>query len=171
MLPLDASNWAKLSDAYSNASDIPLLLNQLESLPTDVGYDSEPYFSLWSALCHQGDVYTASYAAVPHIIRIMSNAPERVPMTLFVMVASIEIARFNGRGPKIPSEIEADYFAALSKIPELVSKVASLNWDHLYCGAVLAASAASKGHVKLAEAILELDPETVDDVLRRRFGE
>ena len=31
---------------------------------------------LWSSLCHEGDVYTASYAAVPHIVQ-MANSSER----------------------------------------------------------------------------------------------
>src|SRR2546426_5104183 len=29
--------------------------------------------SLWSALCHQGDVYTASYAALPELVKIASD--------------------------------------------------------------------------------------------------
>ena len=35
----------------------------------------------------------------------------------------------------------------------------------------LAVVAASKGFCQLAEAVLELDPDTVRDVLRRKFGE
>jgi hypothetical protein len=45
------------------------------------------------------------------------------------------------------------------------------NWDHWYCGAALSAIAASKGFASFAEAVLELDPDTIDDMLRRKFGE
>ncbi|SRR5581483_12370704 len=99
MLPLDSKQWSELSDAYGGASDIISLLAELESLPPDLAPEAEPYFSLWSALCHQGDVDVGSYAAVPRIVRVMGTAPERVPMTLFLMVACIEIARAKGRGP------------------------------------------------------------------------
>jgi hypothetical protein len=171
MLPLESERWSQLSHAYGDASDVPSLLRDLESLPPDAGSEAEPYFSLWSALCHQGDVYTGSYAAVPHIVRIMGTAPERVPMTLFLMVACIEIARCKGRGPAVPPDLQTDYSAALARIPELVAGAARARWDHWYCGAALAAVAAAKGFAQLAEAVLELDPETVKDVLRRKFGE
>jgi hypothetical protein len=119
MLPLESKRWSELSHAYGDASDIPSLLADLESLPPDVGSEAEPYFSLWSALCHQGDVYVGSYAAIPHIVRVMGTAPEQVPMTLFLMVSCIEIARAKGRGPAVPSDLRVDYIAALSRIPEL----------------------------------------------------
>src|SRR5262249_39194511 len=119
-----ASGGRKLTHAYGDASDIPSLLAELELLPPDVGSEAEPYFSLWSALCHQGDIYAGSYAAVPHIVRVMGTAPERVPMTLFLMVAGIEIARSKGRGPAVPPDLQADYSAALARIPELVAEAA-----------------------------------------------
>ena len=171
MLSLDSKRWSELSHAYGDASVVPSLLAKLESLPPDVGSEAEPYFTLWSALCHQGDVYVGSYAAVPHIVRVMATAPERVPMTLFLMVACIEIARAKGRGPAVPAELQADYSTALSRIPELAGRAARASWDHWYCGAALAAVAAAKGFWELAEAVLELDPDTVKDVLRRKFGE
>jgi hypothetical protein len=171
MLPLDSKRWSELSHAYGDAADIPQLLAELESLPPNVESEAEPYFSLWSALCHQGDVYAGSYAAVPHIVRIMGTAPERVPWTLFLMLACIEIARFKGRGPAMPPDLQVDYSAALARIPELVAGAARATWDHWYCGAALAAVAAAKGFCQFAEAVLELDPATIKDVLRRKFGE
>ena len=171
MLPLNSRRWSELSDAYGVSADIPGLLTDLESLPPNEGTEAEPYFSLWSALCHQGDVYTASYAAVPHLVRVAADAPERVPWTVFLMVASIEIARSNGRGPEIPPDLESDYFMALARIPQVVAMASKVAWDHWYCGSALAAIAAAKGFCLYAEAILELDPDTTKDLLRRRFGE
>ena len=52
-----------------------------------------------------------------------------------------------------------------------MARAARANWDHWFCGAALAALAAAKGFCEFAEAILELDPDTVADVLRRKFGE
>jgi hypothetical protein len=170
VLPLDSPKWSALTGAYGSATEIPGLLRDLESLPSNEGQEAEPYFSFWSALCHQGDVYTASYAAVPHMVRIMQTAPARVPWTLFLMLTCIEIARSNGRGPTIPPDLDGDYAAALAQVPDVVAIASKANWDHWYCGAALAAVAASKGFCRLAEAIMELAPETIEDMLRRKFG-
>jgi hypothetical protein len=171
VLPLTSPRWSDLRDAYGVASDIPDLLTQLEAFPPDQGPEAEPYFSLWSALCHQGDVFTGSYAAVPHIVRIIGGAPDQAPWGLFQLVACIEIARCQGRGPQVPQDLETAYVAALARVPELVAEAARVRWDHWYCGAALAAIAASKGHWRLAVAVLELDPETIDVMLRHKFGE
>jgi hypothetical protein len=171
MLPIDSERWSQLSHAYGEASDIPQLLIELESLPRDEGSEAEPYFSLWSALCHQGDVYTASYAALPHLVRVMAGAPERVPMTLVLMVACIEIARRQGRGPALPPDLESNYLAALEQVLSIVGSMARSPWDVWFCGAALAAIAAAQGFHQLAEVVLELGPETTEKVLRRKFGE
>jgi len=53
MLSLDSDRWSELQHAYGDASNIPALLVQLIDLPSATG-DAEPWFSLWSALAHQG---------------------------------------------------------------------------------------------------------------------
>ncbi|OKJ69627.1 hypothetical protein [Streptomyces sp. CB02261] len=54
------TDWPRLSHAYGSAEDIPALLARIAS-------ESEPglWNDLWSALCHQGSVYSASFAALP----------------------------------------------------------------------------------------------------------
>ncbi|MFF2348460.1 hypothetical protein ACFVVL_01645 [Kitasatospora sp. NPDC058115] len=54
------TDWSRLSHAYGPADDIPELLDRIASAPTD-----ELWGDLWSALCHQGSVYPASFAALP----------------------------------------------------------------------------------------------------------
>ncbi len=171
MLPLDSQRWCELRHAYGSAADVPQLLQQLRSLPPNDQSESEPYFSLWSALCHQGDVYTASYAALPHIVDAIRGAPEHAPWTLFLMVACIEIARTSNRGPTIPDDLADAYHSALGEVPVLVGRSAEGKWDHWYCGAALAATAAAKGFPALAEALLELDPSSVQDLLKRKHAE
>ena len=63
MLSLDSPGWSKLRHAYGVASDTPKLLRQLERLPASDN-EKESWFSNWSSLAHQGDVYSASFAAV-----------------------------------------------------------------------------------------------------------
>ncbi|MDX3852102.1 hypothetical protein [Streptomyces sp. AK02-01A] len=54
------TDWQKLSHAYGSAEDIPALLARIASEP-----ESKHWNGLWSALCHQGSVYSASFAALP----------------------------------------------------------------------------------------------------------
>ena len=82
MLSLDSERWRDLRHAYGAAEDIPELLKQLESHPDD-GDDAEPWFSLWSALAHQGDVFQASFAAIPHVVAALSRAPASAPPVFF----------------------------------------------------------------------------------------
>ncbi|MFJ5985487.1 hypothetical protein [Lentzea sp. NPDC092896] len=60
------TDWSVLHHAYGTAEDIPALLDRAA---TD---DQEAWSELWSALCHQGSSYTASYAALPHLAEIGS---------------------------------------------------------------------------------------------------
>jgi hypothetical protein len=70
MLDLNSPGWHELTQAYGAAETIPALLQQLQTAPQSKDYRSEPWLSLWSSLCHQGDIYTASCAAVPHVTAI-----------------------------------------------------------------------------------------------------
>jgi len=126
---------------------------------------SEPYFSLWSALCHQGDVYTASYAAVPHLVEALLASPSPVYHSPLQLVICIEIARANGRGPVVPGGLAASYSAALRRLPEIVRAMTSSTWDEGLCRVAAAALAVANGHARLAEAILELDPGLLNDFM------
>jgi hypothetical protein len=170
MLRLDSPNWSQLQHAYGAASDIPDMLRQLEAFPPHEGHEAPPYFMLWSSLCHQDDVYTASYAAVPHLIRILASAPTRAHWDFFLLPTCIEISRLRGRGPDIPAELRDAYFSALQRIPSLGAAAAEAQWDEIYCRAVAAAIAVAKGQPALGEAILELDPDGVREFMQARFG-
>lgn len=170
MLSLDSPDWSQLEHAYGRASDIPDLLHQLEEFPPHDGYEAPPYFMLWSSLCHQNDVYTASYAAVPHIIRILASAPTRAHWDFFLLPTCIEIERSKGRGPAIPETLRASYFDALNRIPLLAAAASEATRDEIYTRAIAAAIAVSKGQPALGEAILELDPNSVKEFMKARFG-
>ena len=167
MIPLDSPQWSDLLHAYGPAADVPGWLAAAAGLPPGGGWRAEPYFSLWSALCHQGDVYTASYAAVPHLVEAMEGAPLRVPMTLLLLVVSIEIARATGRGPRVPEALRADYEGGLARVPALVAAASRRDWDEDFCRVALAAVAAAKGFTMYAQLLVELESETVAAVVER----
>ncbi|MFE4696871.1 hypothetical protein ACFRIC_07225 [Streptomyces sp. NPDC056738] len=53
------TDWSQLKHAYGTAEDIPALFERLGTEPND-----EVWSDLWSRLCHQGSVYSASFAAL-----------------------------------------------------------------------------------------------------------
>ncbi len=58
---------------------------------------------LWENLYHQGDIGSASYAAVPKLVALGELS----------LVAAIEIARLSEHNPPIPKELESSYWDAL----------------------------------------------------------
>ena len=163
MIALDSSRWSELDQAYGSAADIPALLAQLESFPSSGG-DNEPWFSLWSALCHQDDVYTASFAAVPHIIRVLASDPMRADFSFFQLPACIEIARARNEFP-IPADLRQPYIEALQQLPALVGASAARQWDEDFLCCALSAIAAAKGFPSAAKAALELNAKTAEDFM------
>ncbi|MEJ2034438.1 MAG: hypothetical protein P8Y63_15705 [Deltaproteobacteria bacterium] len=168
MLSLESPEWSDLEHAYGNASDIPNLLRQLDSLPSSEG-DKEPWFSIWSALAHQGDVYSASFAAVPHVISALKQAPTKADFTYFQFPAWVEVCR-QKNSVEIPKHLEADYFAALAELPSLVASAADRQWDSNFLCCALSAIAAAKGFGSVAEAVQEINPEVAEEFMEWFFN-
>jgi hypothetical protein len=165
MISLDDKEWLELQDAYGSAKNIPSLLSAAEADPSPKrDGNEEPWFSLWSALCHQDKVYSASFAAVPHLLRIASAAPWPFAWDLIGLSICIEIARVR-HNVEIPSNLEREYTAALQQLPDLVCQRAHCDWDHVFTQIGTAALALHNGHIELAEALLELGPTTVQEFL------
>ena len=170
MLALDDPRWAQLRHAYGEAVDIPGLLQTLKSSPGPKnGYQDEPWYSLWSSLCHQGDVYTASYAAVPHLVRIANETSVPVNSSFFQLPAAIEVARKTGHGPEIPEGIAFDYHRAVKGLGESVSLHRNDPWDQTMLLSAAAALAVSKGHIEAAEALLNLDEYWISKINSHQF--
>jgi hypothetical protein len=165
MMELNVERWSKLMHAYGSAEDIPALLQQLRDFPAEVDYKSEPYFSLWSALCHQGDVYSASYAAVPHIVDAMLSSPSALRASPLQLVVCIELARANVKGPPVPADLVESYTTAIRRLAEVTATAGRSAESEYECRLVAAALAVSRGHIRLAEAIIELEPDLLADFM------
>jgi hypothetical protein len=162
MIPLDSPAWDQLRHCYGPASDIPDLLRQIAADPRQKHGDAAPWHSLWSALCHQEDVYPASYAAVPHIVQIALDATGPIAFDFFLLPARVEISRLRKRGPDIPQELEWDYVAALRKLIECAARHAASDWDISMLLSVLAAIAAAKGQPNVADLLTELPSSVIE---------
>ena len=164
MLTLDSAQWNELTDAYGPAGDIPGLLKQLSDFPSGENYRDEPWFSLWSALCHQGDVYSASFAAVPFMVAAIERDPLRASFNFFSLPASIEVARVENK-TTVPQELETDYFVAMAKLPSLALPLLCPGCDKTLCQALLAANAAAVGQHSYAKLLLEIDSDSILETL------
>jgi hypothetical protein len=159
MLSLNSPLWKELTHAYGSATDIPGLLEQLKSAGPQKESDSEPWFSLWSSLCHQYDVYTASYAAVPHIVTIADSKPANERLDHLFLTTSIEAFRHLGDAPPIPSELKEAYQLAIQHASRLILECLQLHWQEPDYRILLGALAISRGHPRLGNGIYELGEE------------
>ena len=165
MLSLDSPRWAELRHAYGTAGDIPALLRQLFANPRPVAEaEKEPWYSLWSTLAHQGDVYEASFASVPHVIAAIAEAPEHTNFSYFGFPSWVEICRKN-KNVAIPADLAPAYFTALAQLPGLVARAATQEWDDTFLATALSAIAVAKGNIVVAEAVSELTTETAGQYL------
>jgi hypothetical protein len=159
MVELASRLWKEYRHAYGPATDIPDLLRQARSSPPTRDPNAEPWFSLWSALCHQYDTYSGSVAALPHLIAI---AEERAPgdrVDSLLLAGAIEAYRHRPNGPAIPSYLEATYRRALDRAAVLTMEALSLERDESFYSGLLAALAAFQGYPHLAAALDALDAE------------
>jgi hypothetical protein len=161
MLSLDSPRWRELQHAYGSASDIPDLLRQLDSFPSSSS-SKEPWFSIWSALAHQGDVYSASFAAVPHVIRFLSIAPAKAPEDYFHFPTWVEICRHR-KNISVPSDLLHEYTEALARMPKLVCTANGGHWSDSFSLCALSAIAVGKNSPEVAAAILELTPDVLGE--------
>jgi len=161
MLELDNPKWRNLSHAYGAALDIPLLIEQLKSAPPSKDWKAEPWFSLWSTLCHQFDVYPATYAAIPHIVAIVASKPVKHRLEFFSFIAAVEAYRHRKHTPSIPGFLEKDYFTAIEHAANLIRDSLVVDWDEEEMIVLLGAYAITRGHPGLGNAIIFMPEESI----------
>lgn len=110
------TEWGALRHAYGSAEDVPDLLASAEKSGTDFG---PPWDEVWSRLCHQGTIYTASYAALPVLTAIAErHAPAGYVAALDLasgIVASTD-------GPRDPAEVRTEWAAVLDRLHDLARR-------------------------------------------------
>jgi hypothetical protein len=116
------------------------LLAQLESGQTR----ETVWHDLWDELHHQGDVGEASYASVPHLVRIHRKGGLDVWNT-YAIVAIIELARGKGTNPEVPTWLEEDYFLAIRELAEIGTAEISRTKEPDAVRAILGVIAIAKG--------------------------
>jgi hypothetical protein len=159
--------WGKYSDAYGPATILGAILT--DEIDTILSND-DPH-DLWGRLCHQGQIYDASYVAVPFLLRIqlMSTKPS---WNVIALIAAIHIAHVDGCKPFVPSPVLDEYLQAVESLPRTLARFLIIGIDELSCRAALAACAAASENTLLAKVLLDLTPELARKFEREwRFAE
>lgn len=78
-----------------------------------------------------------------------------------MLPACIEVVRARGRGPDMPDELATAYSSGLRQLHECAFRHSDDDWNSDMTQAVAAALAAAKGQIDLAEALTELDRDTI----------
>lgn len=155
-LPLDSPRWPELAQAYGPAQDVPRLVEHLE-LVSDAER-GEIWFGLWSLLCRQGSVYTASYAALPHLVGFAERRPLAERARSLHLVGAIEAGRLRPDAPPLPDSLAAAYHDALARVPGMIARSVGEAWDADTAQVLVSVLAIAKGHARLGMAALDLGP-------------
>ncbi|MGW1670654.1 hypothetical protein [Streptomyces sp. NPDC002324] len=93
------TDWSQLNHAYGTAEDVPGLLDRVSKAPND-----SDWTELWSRLCHQGTVYSASHAALPALrdmARQWSPADRQQPLLLAGAIAASTDQPYGEQDPHV----------------------------------------------------------------------
>jgi hypothetical protein len=104
MMDFSDDRWSGLIGGYRLSYDPRPTLKAI-----DDGNGADAAWSeLWEELHHQGDVDTASYAALPWIARLAATG-KAGGWNAYALAATIEEARSNSRNPPMPEWLTASY--------------------------------------------------------------
>jgi hypothetical protein len=141
MLSLDAEEWKDFIGGYKVPYDASITLQNLE----ESNQPNEQILNeLWENLYHQGDVDVASYASIPHILRIFREkgwANYHLPG----LVMAVEHARLQGNNPELPEWLKMDYSATLHGTIQYCLRHAAEASDKNFSRAVLMLAAVILG--------------------------
>lgn len=159
--------WQTLEGGYRTKYDASIALKNLE-LASDEESAGKIINELWEELHHQGDVGTASYVALPHLIRIVKAKNIGIGAILS-LCATIEQQRVLAKNPVLPQELSNFYQTGLSEMKKLaLSVLAKSDLSQESLAVACSAVATTSGRVKFGKAMLELsDYSALEDFLRQ----
>jgi hypothetical protein len=140
MLSFDDQGWSQLRGGYRSPYDPRKALLSLER-GTNV---SAAWSELWEELHHQGDVGEASYAAVPHLVRIHRER-DALEVNTYALAVVIERARREHANPEMPPWLGAAYDSAWQHLVDLGLRDLRLVSEDDIIGPIIAALSYGKG--------------------------
>ena len=123
---------------------------------------------LWTKLHHQGDVGEASYAAVPHLVRIHA-ARGVADWNTYALAATIDEARQDGRNPELPADLRVAYEVAWRRLVEIGLRELEAAEDPTLVCSIIAVLAIGKGQLSLGRLAMFTEDER-NELLAEDFG-
>ena len=158
MLDLNDDRWNSFTGGYRVQFDPRPLLVKLEA-----GNDIDRVWrELWQELYHQGDVGEASYAAVPHLVRIHRQRGV-VDWNTYSIVGIVELARGQRNNPEVPKWLQEDYFTAIKELAQMGAAELQLAKTPEEIRSILGVLAIEKGARTHGRFLLEYSEEELLD--------
>jgi hypothetical protein len=165
MLSFEDPRWTGLTAGYRTPIDLRPLLRRLESdRDTKATWDD-----LWGELHHQGDVGEASFAAVPHLVRIHRLRGDR-DWNTYAIVATIELARGKDRNPDVPEWTREAYDQALRDLAQLGLEELPRAADKKTVRSILSVLAIVHGARTYGRILVEFTEDEVLELEQQAFG-
>jgi len=157
MLSLDDPRWETLSGGYRIPYNPTPALRRLES-------GEDVWDALWEDLHHQGDIGDASYAAVPHIVRIGKALPKR-DWNFYGLVSVIETERHRKTNPQPLDWLAESNQSERQEMQELASQDLKVVNDQETIKSILGTLALAKGELQLGALLIYSDPSKIAEIL------
>ena len=129
-------DWGSLHDAYGRADPVGPLLAGAAAGARGAWED------LWSRLCHQGTVYSASYAALPRLAQLAADWRHGVLNEPLFLATSI-IA--SSDGPQAPAAVRGQHPEAAAVLREVAERAVTEAHDDTYFVYAVQALLATEG--------------------------
>jgi hypothetical protein len=159
MLNLDDPRWETMTGGYKMPFDPRLLLKRLETEKDP----TETWHELWTEIYHQGDVGDASFASIPHLVRIYRSC-KTVDWNTYAMVAIVELARSKGSNPDVPEWLKEDYFDAIQELAEIGLKEFLRSVDPDVTRAILSILAIAKGLRRHGDLLINYSEDEMSEL-------
>jgi hypothetical protein len=138
---------------------------ELQRLAAGMDRDAA-WAELWQGLHHQGDVCEASYAAVPHLVRIQGDRGD-LDGNASVLIATIEIERHRRRNPPVPDWLVGWYESAWASVGEIALRDYRRVTDPLAARMMLAVMALCKGLTDIGTVAADFSEGETREMLTR----
>lgn len=159
------ARWSALRGGYRVPYDPRPALAKLEQAA-----DARAAFEeLWNELHHQGDVDTASYAAVPHLVQLYAKHGHQGDNT-YSLLGCIELARRAAHNPPFPTWLGAGYEEAWRRLGQLALDDLVRTTDASLTRAAMGALAIARGLPQAGEILLFLEDDELEELLAQYRG-
>lgn len=162
MMEFDDPKWQELKGGYKIPYDPRPALKKLEQ-------GEDVWGEFWENLHHQGDVGVASYAAVPHLVRIGKALPAR-DWNLYALASAIEVERHRKTNPAMPEWLQEEYRQAWDELLYIGISDLKQTIDPLIIRSIVGVLALARGHIKLGAFITHLDTSELDEMLEDQLA-